>query len=133
MGKRQLEKFIFLGFAALIVTLLASLFVFRTPASVRLIGPCLLGAILGLAVFATFTAIRRGTKHDPDRPTVVASMSDEMSANAIVVQLESHGITARAIGGHTAGDLACDVKVVVAEKDYEIAMGTMQLIEEDNG
>ena len=132
MAKTQLEPLIFLGFAALIVTLLASLFVFRSPATTRIIGPCLVAAILGLAVFATFIAFRRDQQDDPDAPTVVASMSDEMSASAIVVQLESHGITARAIGGHTAGDLACDVKVVVAAKDYELAMGMMQVIEEDN-
>lgn len=54
---------------------------------------------------------------DPHRPTVVASLPNEMNAAAIVASLETHGIKARAVGGFTAGfqtEIASDVKVVVA-------------------
>lgn len=61
---------------------------------------------------------------DPHRPTVIASLPDEMSAAAIVAQLEEHGIKARAVGGYTAGfqtEIAGDVKVVVPQIEADRA------------
>ena len=132
MNSGKLEALIFVGFGLLIVVSLVSLFIFESPFARRVIGPCLLGSVLGLAIFAGFVTIGRQRREDPHKPTVVASMADEMSASALVVQLEAHGISARAIGGFTAGDIVCDVKVVVPHKDHELAMGVMQLIEEDS-
>ena len=131
MNKRALEALILIGFATLIVGLVGSLFIFNSPESHRIIWPCLLGAVMGLAVFAGFILWGRGGS-DPEAPTVVASLPDEMSANALVVQLEAHGIRARAIGGHTSSDLVCDVKVVVPESDHELAMGVLQIMTESN-
>lgn len=62
--------------------------------------------------------------NDPHRPTVIASLPDEMSAAAIVAKLEEHGIKARAIGGFTAGfqtEIAGDVKVVVPQIEADRA------------
>ena len=131
MKKRAFEAFVLLGFAKLIVMLVGSLFIFNSPESHRIIWPCLLGAVIGLTVFAGFLVWGNGA-NDPDAPAAVASLPDEMSANALVVQLEAHGIKARAIGGHTSSDLVCDVKVVVSEKDHEIAMGVLQIMTESN-
>ena len=122
---------ILIGFAGLIVLLVGSLFVFQSPFARRIIGPCLLAAVVGLIVFAGFMVLGKWGSEDPHQPMVVASLPDEMSASALVVQLEAHGINARAVGGFTAGDVVCDVKVVVPAEDHELAMGMLQIIEED--
>ncbi len=111
-------------FALAIVGLLGSLFVLPSEEARQLIWPCLLGAVMGLATFAGFLAWGRVAK-DPNAPTVVASLPDEMSASALVVQLEAHGIKARAVGGFTSGfqtEIASDVRVVVAASDYKAAV-----------
>ena len=132
MNSRKLEALIFFGFGVVIVASLVSLFVFESPLARRMIGPCLLGSVFGLTIFALYILFGRQGRDDPQKPTVVASLPDELSASALVVQLESHGISARAIGGFTSGDMVCDVKVVVPQQDHELAMGVMQIIEEDN-
>ena len=124
MNRRSIEAGILLLFALAIVGLLGSLFIIESPEERRLVWPCLLGAIMGLATFAGFLAFGR-TAADPDSPTVVASLPDEMSASALVVQLGNFGIKAQTVGGYTSGfqtEVASDVRVVVAARDVEAAM-----------
>ena len=128
MKQQTIEGGILLLFALVIIGLLGSLFVIDTPAERKLIWPCLVGAMMGLATFAGFLAFGRKSD-DPTSPTVVASLPDEMSASAIVVQLGAHGIKAQAIGGFTSGfqtEVASDVRVVVAASDHEAARKLLQ-------
>ena len=124
MKRQTIEAGILLLFALAIIGLLGSLFVIESPEERKLILPCLVGAMMGLATFAGFVAFGRG-ENDPDSPAVVASLPDEMSASAMVVQLNAHGIKAQAIGGYTSGfqtEVASDVRVVVAARDQEAAL-----------
>jgi hypothetical protein len=124
MNRRNIEAGILLLFAVAIVGLLGSLFVIESPEERKLILPCLVGAVMGLVSFAGFLVFGRGAA-DPDSPTVVASLPDEMSASALVVQLGNFGIKAQAVGGYTAGfqtEVASDVRVVVAARDVDAAM-----------
>ncbi len=128
MKRQTIEAGILLLFALVTVGLVSSLFVIESPAERKLILPCLVGAVMGLATFAGFLAFGRSSV-DPTSPTVVASLPDEMSASAIVVQLNAHGIQAQAIGGYTAGfqtEIASDVRVVVAASDRDAAMKLLQ-------
>ncbi len=90
-------------------------------------------ALVGFAakrLSAESAKFAREQANDPNRPTVIASMPDEMSASAIVAKLEEHGIKARAVGGYTSGfqtEIAGDVKVVVpnvqAGRAHELLTG----------
>ncbi len=62
--------------------------------------------------------------NDPNRPHVVANVSTDFEAAAIVSALEAAGIKAMAVGGHTAGFLAeapGDVSVVVPANEVKPA------------
>ncbi len=62
--------------------------------------------------------------NDPNRPHVVTRVSTDFEAAAIVSALESAGIKAMAVGGHTAGFLAeapGDVAVVVPANEAKPA------------
>ena len=83
MKRQTIEAGILLLFALVAVGLVSSLFVIESPAERKLILPCLVGAVMGLATFAGFLAFGRSSE-DPTSPTVVASLPDEMSASAIV-------------------------------------------------
>jgi hypothetical protein len=128
MKRKSTQAIILLAFAKVIISLVASLFFFSSPEARGWIYPCLLGAIIGLAFYASMFAWG-GSSNDPTLPTVVASLPDEMSASAVVSQLEVHGIKARAVGGFTSGfqtEIASDVKVVVAAQDVELARAALQ-------
>lgn len=129
MKKRKtLQVFGLMAFAKVIFTLVVSLYFFTSPEARGWIYPCLLGAIIGLVFFGSMYAWG-GESDDPTLPTVIASLPDEMSASAIVSQLEFHGIKARAVGGFTSGfqtEIASDVKVVVAAKDVAKANTALQ-------
>jgi len=132
MKRKSIQAVILLGFAKVIFGLMGSLLFFDSPEARGWIYPCLLGAIIGLVMFGRFFAWG-GKTDDPTLPTVIASLPDEMSASALVVQLESHGITARAVGGYTSGfqtEIASDVKVVVAARDVKIAKAIIETVAE---
>lgn len=120
---KTIQLIVLIAFAKVIFALLGSLFFFSSPEARGWIYPCLLGAIIGLAFYASMYAWG-GKSDDPTLPTVIASLPDEMSASAVVSQLEVHGIKARAVGGFTSGfqtEIAGDVKVVVAAQDVKKA------------
>ena len=62
--------------------------------------------------------------NDPNRPHVVATVTTDFEAAAIVTALEAAGIKAMAVGGHTAGfraEAQGDVAVVVQENEADRA------------
>lgn len=125
---KTIQAIILLAFVKVIFTLVASLYFFSGPEARGWIYPCLLGAIIGLVFYGSMFAFG-GKSDDPTLPTVIASLPDEMSASAVVSQLEVHGIKARAVGGYTSGfqtEIAGDVKVVVAAQDVELAKTVLQ-------
>lgn len=124
MNRKTTELFILLAFAFVIVGLLGSLFIIDTPQQRKIILPCLVGAFMGLFTFAGFLVSRRES-NDPNAPTVVASLPDEMSASSLVQLLEANGIKARSVGGYTSGfqtEIAGEVRVVVSASEYKAAM-----------
>lgn len=59
---------------------------------------------------------------DPNRPTVLKSVSSEVEAVAIMTLLGSHGIEASTTGGFTAGfraEAPGAVQIIVRAKDLE--------------
>ena len=132
LENKTLQMFVLFGMAKLVFVLLGSLFFFNSKEAHGFIWPCLLMAMIGLAIFAAFQAWGKASD-DPTLPTVVASLPDELNANAVVALLETHGITARPVGGYTSGfqtEIAGDVKVVVAASDAETAKAAIQTVAE---
>lgn len=131
MNRSHFEAGILVLFALALFGLLGSLFIFDSEESRKIIWPSIVGALMGLATFTSFIAFSK-RKIDPTTPTVVASLPDELSANAVVVQLETHGIKARAVGGFTSGfqtEIASDVRVVVAACDIDEATKVLESME----
>lgn len=121
--KAKLQRIIQVVLAITTAVLIASAFVIEDPESRRWLGPCIAGSIMGLVTFSAITWLGRPV-HDPQAPTVVASLPDAMAAGMIVTQLESGGVKAKAIGGFTSGfqtEVASDVEVVVARADVAAA------------
>jgi hypothetical protein len=115
------QAIVLLAFAFVIFGLLGSMFILESKDANRIIWPSLLGVMIGLATYSmSIVFANRG--EDPDAPKVVAYARDELSANAVVVKLEAHGIKARAIGGFTSTEVGSDVAVVVSAQHYEAAM-----------
>lgn len=122
--RRNLEVATFLLFAFILAGLVVSLFAIEAPEDRRFVWPCMVGATMGLITFTGFLTWGKKSS-DPNAPTVVASLPDEMSASALVVKLASHGLKARAVGGFTSGfqtEVASDVRVVVPASQFAAAV-----------
>ena len=120
MKRRTFEVAIFTTFIVILAGLFASPLFIESPEQRRFIWPCIVGATLGLITFAGFLFWGRKSS-DPNAPTVVASLPDEMSAFALAGKLASHGLRARAVGGFTSGfqtEVASDVRVVVPASEF---------------
>ena len=92
--------------------------------------PLVFGSFMGFITFSLTLWVFRPI-NDPLAPTVVASLPDALTAGMIVTQLESSGISARAVGGYTSGfqtEVASDVKVVVAKSDVAAAKEVLKKV-----
>jgi nitrogen regulatory protein PII-like uncharacterized protein len=68
---------------------------------------------------------------DPNRPTVLLTVANEMEAAVIVNALAEHGVDAFATGGYTSGfkaEAPGDVQVVVKNADMERAQQALTQI-----